>query len=472
MLRSTPSARSGSTRIETDSFGPIEVPSDRYWGAQTERSRRNFRIGHDLMPIEIVRALALVKLAAAEANRELGLIDQRRARAIIRAAREVIDGKLDDQFPLVVWQTGSGTQTNMNLNEVIANRANQLLGGKLGAKQPVHPNDHVNMSQSSNDAFPTAMHIAAAGAIVRDFIPALSLLHRALRKKEKEFASIVKIGRTHTQDATPLTLGQEFSGYAAQIDSGIKRLAVAVNDLYPLAQGGTAVGTGLNSKPKFARVFARHVARITKLPFTSAANKFEALASNDAYVFAHGAINSVATGLFKIANDIRLLGSGPRSGLGELILPENEPGSSIMPGKVNPTQCEAMTMVCCQVFGNHTAITVAGSQGHFELNVYKPMLAYCMMHSIQLLGDASRSFSEHCVEGIRANEPRIRELMQRSLMLVTALAPKIGYDNAANIAKAAHARGTTLREEAVRLGFVSAAEFDRLVQPGKMTHPG
>jgi fumarate hydratase, class II len=472
MARSTPSARSGSTRVETDSFGPIEVPSDRYWGAQTERSRRNFRIGHDLMPIEIVRALALVKLAAAEANRELGLIDQRRARAIIRAAREVIDGKLDDQFPLVVWQTGSGTQTNMNLNEVIANRANQLLGGKLGAKQPVHPNDHVNMSQSSNDAFPTAMHIAAAGAIVGDFIPALSLLHRALRKKEKEFASIVKIGRTHTQDATPLTLGQEFSGYAAQIDSGIKRLAVAVNDLYPLAQGGTAVGTGLNSKPKFARVFARHVARITKLPFTSAANKFEALASNDAYVFAHGAINSVATGLFKIANDIRLLGSGPRSGLGELILPENEPGSSIMPGKVNPTQCEAMTMVCCQVFGNHTAITVAGSQGHFELNVYKPILAYCMMHSIQLLGDASRSFSEHCVEGIRANEPRIRELMQRSLMLVTALAPKIGYDNAANIAKAAHARGTTLREEAVRLGFVSAAEFDRLVQPGKMTHPG
>jgi fumarate hydratase, class II len=384
----------------------------------------------------------------------------------------VIDGKLDDHFPLVVWQTGSGTQTNMNLNEVIANRANELLGGKLGAKQPVHPNDHVNMSQSSNDSFPTAMHIAAAMHILADLIPALSELHRALRKKEKAFAHIVKIGRTHTQDATPLTLGQEFSGYAAQVESGIARLRVAVKDLYPLAQGGTAVGTGLNSKPRFARLFARHVARITKLPFTSAANKFEALASHDAYVFVHGAINSVATGLFKIANDIRLLGSGPRSGLGELILPENEPGSSIMPGKVNPTQCEAMTMVCCQVFGNHTTITVAGSQGHFELNVYKPVLAYCMMHSIQLLADVTRSFTEHCVEGIRADEKRIRDLMERSLMLVTALAPRIGYDNAAKVAKSAHARGTTLKEEAVRLGFVSADEFDRLVQPDKMTHPG
>ena len=366
----------------------------------------------------------------------------------------MIDGKLDDHFPLVVWQTGSGTQTNMNLNEVIANRANELLGGELGAKKPVHPNDHVNMSQSSNDSFPTAMHIAAATRIVADLIPALSELHRALRKKEKAFAKIVKIGRTHTQDATPLTLGQEFSGYAAQVESGIARLRVAVKDLYPLAQGGTAVGTGLNSKPKFAKLFARHVAKITKLPFTSAPNKFEALASNDAYVFVHGAINSVATGLFKIANDIRLLGSGPRSGLGELILPENEPGSSIMPGKVNPTQCEAMTMVCCQVFGNHTAITVAGSQGHFELNVYKPVLAYCMMHSIQLMADAARSFTEHCVEGIRADEKRIRDLMERSLMLVTALAPKIGYDNAAKVAKTAHARGTTLKEEAVRLGFV------------------
>jgi fumarate hydratase class II len=472
MARPTITAQSPATRSETDSFGPIEVPADRYWGAQTERSRRNFRIGHDRMPMPIIRALGMVKLASAETNRELGLLDQRRARAIVRAAREVIDGKFDDHFPLVVWQTGSGTQTNMNLNEVIANRANELLGGKLGAKQPVHPNDHVNMSQSSNDSFPTAMHIAAAMRITADLVPALGELHRALRKKEKAFAGIVKIGRTHTQDATPLTLGQEFSGYAAQVASGIARLRLAVRDLYPLAQGGTAVGTGLNSKPKFARLFARHVAKITKMPFTSAANKFEALASNDAYVFAHGAINSVATGLFKIANDIRLLGSGPRSGLGELILPENEPGSSIMPGKVNPTQCEAMTMVCCQVFGNQTAITVAGSQGHFELNVYKPVLAYCMMHSVQLLTDVSRSFTENCVEGIRADEKRIRELMERSLMLVTALAPRIGYDNAAKVAKTAHARGTTLKEEAVRLGFVSATEFDRLVQPDKMTHPG
>jgi fumarate hydratase class II len=472
MARPTITSRSPATRSETDSFGPIEVPADRYWGAQTERSRRNFRIGHDRMPMPIIRALGMVKLASAETNCELGLLDQRRARAIVRAAREVIDGEFDDHFPLVVWQTGSGTQTNMNLNEVIANRANELLGGKLGAKQPVHPNDHVNMSQSSNDSFPTAMHIAAAMRITADLIPALSELHRALRKKEKAFAGIVKIGRTHTQDATPLTLGQEFSGYAAQVESGIARLRLAVRDLYPLAQGGTAVGTGLNSKPKFARLFARHVARITKMPFTSAANKFEALASNDAYVFAHGAINSVATGLFKIANDIRLLGSGPRSGLGELILPENEPGSSIMPGKVNPTQCEAMTMVCCQVFGNHTAITVAGSQGHFELNVYKPLLAYCMMHSIELLADVARSFTENCVEGIQADEKRIRDLMERSLMLVTALAPRIGYDNAAKVAKTAHARGTTLKEEAVRLGFVSAAEFDRLVQPEKMTRPG
>jgi fumarate hydratase, class II len=458
--------------METDSFGPIPVPADRYWGAQTERSRQNFRIGQDRMPMRIIRALGVVKLAGAETNRELGLLDQRRASAIARAAREVVDGKLDDHFPLVVWQTGSGTQTNMNLNEVIANRANELLGGKLGAKEPVHPNDHVNMSQSSNDSFPTAMHIAAATGIVGDLIPALSELHRALRKKEKAFAHIVKIGRTHTQDATPLTLGQEFSGYAAQVESGIARLRTAVRDLYPLAQGGTAVGTGLNSKPKFARLFAKHTARITKLPFTSAANKFEALASHDAYVFAHGAINSVATSLFKIANDIRLLGSGPRSGLGELILPENEPGSSIMPGKVNPTQCEAMTMVCCQVFGNQTTITVAGSQGHFELNVYKPVLAYCMMHSIQLMSDVTRSFTEHCIEGIRADEKRIRDLMERSLMLVTALAPRIGYDNAAKVAKSAHARGTTLKEEAVRLGFVTPAQFDKLVQPDKMTHPG
>ena len=472
MDRSSTAPPSGSTRTETDSFGPIEVAADRYWGAQTERSRQNFRIGHDRMPMPMIRALAIVKLAAAETNHELGLLDQRRTDAIARAAREVIEGKLDDHFPLVVWQTGSGTQTNMNLNEVIANRANELLGGELGAKQPIHPNDHVNLSQSSNDSFPTAMHVAAAEGIVGDLIPALSELHTALRKQEKAFEHIVKIGRTHTQDATPLTLGQEFSGYAAQVESGIARLRVAVKDLYPLAQGGTAVGTGLNSKPGFAKLFAKHAAAITKLPFTSAPNKFEALASNDAYVFVHGAINSVATGLFKIANDIRLLGSGPRSGLGELILPENEPGSSIMPGKVNPTQCEAMTMVCCQVFGNHTTITVAGSQGHFELNVYKPVLAHCMMGSIQLIADVARSFTEHCINGIRADEKRIKELMERSLMLVTALAPKIGYDNAAKVAKAAHARGTTLKEEAVRLNMVSATEFDRLVQPEKMTRPG
>jgi fumarate hydratase class II len=463
---------SKTTRTETDTFGPIEVPGDRYWGAQTERSRHNFRIGVERMPMPIVRALAIVKLAAAQTNLTLGLIDQRRARAIARAAREVIDGKHDDNFPLVVWQTGSGTQTNMNLNEVIGNRASELLGGKPGTKKPVHPNDHVNMSQSSNDSFPTAMHIAAAECIADDLIPALTMLLDALRQKEKAFATIVKIGRTHTQDATPLTLGQEFSGYAAQVESGIARLRTALKELYPLAQGGTAVGTGLNSKPRFAKLFAKEVAKITGLPFVTAPNKFEALASNDAYVSVHGAINSIATGLFKIANDIRLLGSGPRSGLGELILPENEPGSSIMPGKVNPTQCEAMTMVCCQIFGNHTAITVAGSQGHFELNVYKPVMAHCMLQSIRLMADAARSFTEHCVVGIRADEKRIDELMQRSLMLVTALAPRIGYDNAAKVAKTAHARGTTLKEEAVRLGFVSAAEFDRLVKPDNMTHPG
>ncbi|WP_347265334.1 class II fumarate hydratase [Nitrobacter sp.] len=466
------SSRTAKTRTETDSFGAIEVQADRYWGAQTERSRQNFCIGEDRMPMPLIKALGIVKLAAAQTNQELGLLDRRRAKAIIHAAREVIEGKLDDHFPLVVWQTGSGTQTNMNLNEVIANRANELLGGRLGDKNPVHPNDHVNMSQSSNDTFPTAMHIAAAHGIVSDLVPALAALLKTLREKEKAFAHIVKIGRTHTQDATPLTLGQEFSGYAAQIESGLARLRTALNDLYPLAQGGTAVGTGLNAKPKFAKLFARNAALLAKLPFKSAPNKFEALASNDAYVFVHGAINAVATGLFKIANDIRFLGSGPRSGLGELILPENEPGSSIMPGKVNPTQCEAITMVCCRVFGNHTTMTVAGSQGHFELNVYKPVLAYCMIDSIRLLADATRSFTDHCIKGVRADEQRISELMQRSLMLVTALAPKIGYDNAAKVAKAAHERGTTLKEEAQRLGFVTAAEFDRLVQPGKMTRPG
>ena len=460
------------TRIETDTFGSIKVPADRYWGAQTQRSLQNFRIGDERMPLPLIRALGIVKRAAAETNLELGDLDPRRARAIIKAAQEVIDGKLNEHFPLVVWQTGSGTQTNMNANEVIANRANEMLGGRLGAKAPVHPNDHVNMSQSSNDCFPTAMHIAAAEQIAYVLDPALAHLQDALQKKVKEFSPIIKIGRTHTQDATPLTLGQEFSGYAAQVRSGIIRMRLALKQLYPLAQGGTAVGTGLNAKPQFARLFAKKVAKITRLPFVTAANKFEALASHDAYVFAHGALNSVAAGLFKVGNDIRFLASGPRSGLGELILPENEPGSSIMPGKVNPTQCEALTMVCCQIFGNHATVTVAGSQGHFELNVFKPVLAYAMLQSIRLVADAARSFTDHCVVGIRADEARIRELMQRSLMLVTALAPKIGYDKAAEVAKAAHKNGTTLREEAVRLGYVSGEEFDRLVRPEKMIRPG
>jgi fumarate hydratase class II len=459
------------SRSESDSFGAINVPANRYWGAQTQRSIGNFRIGDEQMPAPLIRALGIVKRAAAETNMKLGSLDPKRGRAIARAAQEVIEGKLSGHFPLAVWQTGSGTQSNMNANEVISNRAIEMLGGEMGSKSPVHPNDHVNMSQSSNDSFPTAMHIAAAEEIVHRLIPALTHLLRALQKKEKAFGKIVKIGRTHTQDATPLTLGQEFSGYAAQVKSGIARLKVAVNELYPLAQGGTAVGTGLNAKPQFAKMFAQRVAQITRLPFVTAPNKFEALASNDTYVSVHGAINSVATGLFKIANDIRLLGSGPRSGLGELILPENEPGSSIMPGKVNPTQTEAMTMVCCQIFGNHTAITVAGSQGHFELNVYKPVMAHCMLQSIKLMSDVVHSFTDHCVVGIRANEKRIKELMERSLMLVTALTPRIGYDNAAKIAKAAHANGTTLREEAVGGGFVSEKEFDRLVRPEKMVRP-
>ena len=463
---------SSATRTETDTFGPLEVPADRYWGAQTERSRNNFRIGDELMPLPIIRALAIVKRAAAETNRELGSLDARRAKAIVEAAQEIIDGRLDDQFPLIVWQTGSGTQTNMNVNEVIANRANERLGGALGAKSPIHPNDHVNMSQSSNDCFPTAMHIAAAQEIVRRLIPALTHLHAALETKTKAFARIVKIGRTHTQDATPLTLGQEFSGYAAQVKSGIARVRAGLKELYPLAQGGTAVGTGLNAKRQFAKLFAKKVAAITGLPFVSAPNKFEALASHGALAFAHGALNALAADLFKIANDIRFLGSGPRSGFGELLLPENEPGSSIMPGKVNPTQCEAMTMVCCRVFGNDTTIVTAASQGHFELNVYKPVIAYAALQSIRLLADAAVSFTDHCVVGIRANEPRIRELMNNSLMLVTALAPRIGYDKAAKIAKTALANGTTLREEAIKLGFVSGEEFDRLVQPARMTRPG
>jgi fumarate hydratase class II len=460
------------TRTETDSFGPIEVPADRYWGAQTQRSIANFRIGTERMPQPLIEALGIVKRAAAEANHGLGLLDARRTRAIARAAQEVIDGALDDHFPLVVWQTGSGTQTNMNVHEVIANRANELLGARLGAKSPVHPNDHVNLSQSSNDCFPTAMHIAAARGIAQSLAPALAHLQDALQRKAKAFARIVKIGRTHTQDATPLTLGQEFSGYAAQVKNGLIRNRLALKQLYPLAQGGTAVGTGLNAHPRFARLFAKRVAADTRLPFTSAPNKFEALASHGAITFAHGALTAIAADLFKIANDIRLLGSGPRSGLGELILPENEPGSSIMPGKVNPTQTEALTMVCCQVFGNHTTITAGASQGHFELNVYKPVIAYDMLQSIRLLADAARSFTDFCVVGIRADEARIQALMKQSLMLVTALSPRLGYDKAAQIAKAAHTRGTTLREEAIRLALLSGEEFDRLVQPETMTRPG
>jgi fumarate hydratase class II len=464
-------ARSPQTRSESDAFGSLDIVDDRLWGAQTERSLRNFRIGTERMPLGIVHALGLIKRAAAEVNRDLGSLDRRRAGAIAAAAQDVADGKLDDHFPLVVWQTGSGTQTNMNANEVIANAANVALGGKLGAKSPIHPNDHVNMSQSSNDSIPTAMHIAAALEIERHLSPALKSLHAALDKKAKEFAKIVKIGRTHTMDATPITLGQEFSGYAAQVKSATARIALAERELYPLAQGGTAVGTGLNAKPGFAKAFAKRIAKLTGLPFISAPNKFEHMAGHDAYVFVHGALNAAATALYKIANDIRLLGSGPRSGLGELILPENEPGSSIMPGKVNPTQTEALTMVCCQIFGNNTTITVAGSQGHFELNVFKPVLAHAMMQSIGLLGDAARSFTDNCVVGIRANEARIRELMQRSLMLVTALSPHIGYDKASEIAKAAHANGTTLREEAVRLGAITGEAFDRIVRPDTMTRP-
>ncbi len=460
------------TRIETDSFGDIAVPADRYWGAQTQRSLQNFRIGDERMPMPLIHALAVVKSAAADVNRNLGLLNGDLAAGITTAANEIAAGRHDDHFPLVVWQTGSGTQTNMNVNEVIANRANELLGGKRGAKSPVHPNDHVNMGQSSNDAIPTAMHIAAAREIAHRLVPALKHLHGALAAKAKEFADVVKIGRTHLQDATPVTLGQEFGGYAAQVASGVARIEMGLKGLYPLAQGGTAVGTGLNTHPRFAEMFAAEVAVITKMPFTSAPDKFEALASHDAIVFAHGALVSVATGLNKIANDIRLMGSGPRSGLGELILPENEPGSSIMPGKVNPTQAEALTMVCAQVIGNGTTIAVAGAQGHFELNVFKPVIAAAMLQSILLLSDASRSFADYCVAGIQADRARIDELMRRSLMLVTALTPKIGYDKAAAIAKAAHKNGTTLREEAMKSGAISAEEFDRIVRPETMVGPG
>ncbi|GBD50066.1 class II fumarate hydratase [Methylopila sp. Yamaguchi] len=460
-----------ATRTETDSFGPLEVPADKYWGAQTQRSLQNFKIGGETMPKPLVRALGVVKRAAALANKDLGVLKPELADPIAAAAQEVIDGKFDEHFPLVVWQTGSGTQSNMNANEVISNRAIEMLGGELGSKKPVHPNDHVNMSQSSNDTFPTAMHIAAAEEIENRLIPSLKHLEDALDAKAKAFEHIIKIGRTHTQDATPLTLGQEFSGYVAQVRLGIVRAKEGLQHLLPLAQGGTAVGTGINAKIGFAEKFAEKAAEITGLPFVTAPNKFEALAAHDAYVYAHGALNSIAAGLFKIANDIRFLGSGPRSGLGELILPENEPGSSIMPGKVNPTQCEALTMVCAQVFGNNAAVTFAGSQGHFELNVFKPVMAYNMLQSIRLIADASVSFADNCVVGIEADETRIAELMGRSLMLVTALAPTIGYDNATKVAKTAHKNGTTLREEAVKLGFVTAEEFDAVVRPETMIRP-
>ncbi|AXS41307.1 class II fumarate hydratase [Breoghania sp. L-A4] len=459
------------TRLESDTFGDIAVPADRYWGAQTQRSIENFPIGTQTMPAALVHALGLVKQAAATVNAGLGKLPSDIADAIVQAAGEVATGKLDGHFPLVVWQTGSGTQSNMNANEVISNRAIEILGGTMGSKTPVHPNDHVNCGQSSNDTFPTAMYVASALEIDGRLLPALEHLRAALAAKAEAFKDIIKIGRTHTQDATPLTLGQEFSGYAAQMANGITRVKQAREGLFELAQGGTAVGTGLNAAPDFAEKFAAEIARLTRLPFVTAPNKFEALAAHDAMVHAHGALDTLSASLFKIANDVRFLGSGPRSGLGELILPENEPGSSIMPGKVNPTQAEALTMVCARVMGNQTTMAFAGSQGHFELNVFKPVMADTLLQSIRLLADAARSFTDRCVIGIEANEERIGDLMARSLMLVTALAPKIGYDNAAKVAKTAHANGTTLREEAVRLGFVTEAEFDATVRPENMLAP-
>ena len=461
-----------STRTETDTFGPVEVAADRYWGAQTQRSLQNFKIGWEKQPLSVIKALGVVKRAAAEANMALGVLDKTLGDAIVAAAQEVIDGKLDDHFPLVVWQTGSGTQSNMNANEVISNRAIQMLGGQMGSKTPVHPNDHVNLSQSSNDTYPTAMHIACADEVARSLMPALEHLHAALKAKTEAFAHIIKVGRTHTQDATPLTLGQEFGGYSAQVASSVRRIKLTLAGLYELAQGGTAVGTGLNAPVGFAELVAQRIAAITALPFVTAPNKFEALAAHDAMVFSHGAINAAAAALFKIANDIRFLGSGPRSGLGELSLPENEPGSSIMPGKVNPTQCEALTMVCAHIFGNQGAITFAGASGHFELNVFNPVMAYNFLQSAKLLGDAAISFTDNCVVGIEAREDNIKLALDRSLMLVTALAPKIGYDNAAKIAKTAHKNGTTLRQEAVGGGYVTDAEFDEVIRPEKMIGPG
>jgi fumarate hydratase class II len=459
------------TRTETDSFGPLEVPNDKLYGAQSARSLINFAIGEETMPAPMIRALGIIKRSAARVNKSIGNLEPELADAIEQAAGEVAEGKWNDHFPLSVWQTGSGTQSNMNTNEVVSNRAIQILGGVVGSKDPVHPNDHVNRSQSSNDTFPTAMHIAAAEEMHHRLLPALQTLRNALNDKAEAFTDIIKIGRTHLQDATPLTLGQEFSGYVAQLDLGMQRVNEGLAYLYYLAQGGTAVGTGINAKPGFDVAFAEDVANYTGLPFKTAPNKFEALAAHDAYVSAHGALNTLAASLNKIANDIRMLGSGPRCGFGEISLPENEPGSSIMPGKVNPTQCEALTMVCAQVMGNNVAISMGGAQGHFELNVFKPMMAYNMLQSIRIMADACVSFTDKCVVGIKANEDRITDLMEKSLMLVTALAPTIGYDNATLVAKTAHKNGTTLKEEAVKLGFVTEEEFDKAVVPADMIKP-
>jgi len=459
------------TRTETDSFGPLQVPNSKYWGAQTQRSLLNFPIGWEKQPVAIIRALGVIKKACALANVEAGKLNKSHGMAIVEAALEVIAGKLDDHFPLVVWQTGSGTQSNMNANEVIANRAIELLGGTIGSKDPIHPNDHCNMGQSSNDTFPTAMHIATASTAHNTLVPNLRKLVDAIDVKIVEFEGIIKIGRTHTQDATPLTLSQEFSGYRHQVQKGIDRIEKSLEDIYELAQGGTAVGTGLNTSVGWDTTVAKYIAEETKLPFVSAPNKFEALASHDAMVEMSGSLKTLAAGLFKIANDIRFLGSGPRCGLGELILPENEPGSSIMPGKVNPTQCEALTQVCAQVIGNDAAVGLAGSQGHFELNVFKPMISYNVIQSMHLLGDACSAFTDNLMKDLKADRHRIEKLMRESLMLVTALAPKIGYDNATTVAKTAHKNGTTLKEEAVKLGFVDDKTFDEMVKPENMVGP-
>jgi fumarate hydratase class II len=461
-------------RMESDSFGDLKVPADKYYGAQSARSLINFPIGIETMPKPLIRAFGIIKRSAAKINMDMGGLDTVIGEAIIKAANEVMAGKLDDHFPLSVWQTGSGTQTNMNANEVISNRAIEILGGEIGTTgnpKPVHPNDHCNMSQSSNDTFPSAMHIAAIEEMVHKLIPALNRLHAALENKEQQFASIVKIGRTHTQDATPITLGQEFSGYAAQIKNGIRRTETVLSALYHLAQGGTAVGTGLNSPAGFDQKIAEEIAHITKLPFVTAENKFEALAAHDAIVEASGALNTLAVSLMKIANDIRLLGSGPRCGIGEISLPENEPGSSIMPGKVNPTQCEALTMVAAQVMGNHVTITIAGSNGHFELNTFKPVMIYNLLQSIRLLSDSCQCFTDKCVAGISANESHIAKLLNESLMLVTALNPHIGYDNATKIAKKAHQEGSTLLEAALALKLLSAEDFKKWVVPAEMLAP-